>query len=46
MSTEALEYGLAKNEQALKKMIECVERDEFKPFDLHENQVINLEDLR
>jgi len=46
MSPEALEYGLAKNEQALHKMIYCIENDDFKPFNLEGEQIVSLEDLR
>jgi exodeoxyribonuclease VIII len=46
MSDESLEYGLAKNEQALHKILESQKNENFAPFGLEGEQTIRLEDLR
>lgn len=45
MSSEALEYGRAKNEQALHKLLEAEKNDDYKPYNLEGPQIIELGDL-
>mgnify|MGYP006405942595 FL=1 len=45
LSKEALEYGRAKNEQALNLLLRCKESGEYKPFNVSGFQTIELSDL-
>ena len=45
MSSEALEYGRAKNEQALHRLLEAEKNDDYKPYNLEGPQIIELGDL-
>ena len=45
MSTEAIGYARAKNEQALAMILECEKSGDFKPFNLEGPQVVELGDL-
>mgnify|MGYP003136170970 FL=1 len=45
MHPEALKYGQAKNQQALKTILECEAKDEYKPYNLDGEQIIDLKDL-
>ena len=45
MSAEALEYGRARNEQALSMLLECKAKDEYQPYNLVGEQIIEITDL-
>ena len=45
MSSEALEYGRAKNEQALHRLLEAEKNNDYKPYNLEGPQIIELGDL-
>ena len=45
MSAEALEYGRAKNEQALNMLLEAKKNDSYKPYNLEGVQIVELHDL-
>ena len=45
MSSEALEYGRAKNEQALHRWLEAEKNDNYNPYNLEGPQIIELGDL-
>ena len=45
LSDEAIEYGKAKNEQALKTLLDCKDNDDYKPFNVTGTQVVELGDL-
>ena len=45
MSSEAIAYARAKNEQALAMILECEKSGDFKPFNLEGPQVVELGDL-
>ena len=45
MSDEALEYGRAKNEQALNMLLEAKKNDSYKPYNLEGVQIVELHDL-
>jgi hypothetical protein len=45
MSDEALEYGRAKNEQALNILLESEKNDSYKPYNLEGIQTVELHDL-
>ena len=45
MSAEALEYGRARNEQALSMLLECKAKDEYQPYNLVGEQTIEITDL-
>jgi len=45
MSDEALKYGQAKNEQALKVMLEAKEQNNYKPYNIEGIQTVELGDL-
>ena len=45
MSSEALEYGRAKNEQALHLLLESQKNDSYKPYNLEGVQIVELHDL-
>ena len=45
LSEEAIDYGIARNEQALKTIIDCKDRDDYKPFNVSGIQTVELSDL-
>ena len=45
LSEEAIDYGRARNEQALKTIIDCKDRDDYKPFNVSGVQTVELSDL-
>ena len=45
LSEEAIDYGIARNEQALKTIIDCNDRDDYKPFNVSGIQTVELSDL-
>jgi len=45
MSDEALKYGQAKNEQALKIMLDAKEENSYKPYNIEGIQTVELGDL-
>jgi hypothetical protein len=45
MSTEAIGYARAKNEQALAMILECEKSGKFTPFNLDGPQTVELGDL-
>ena len=45
LSQECIEYGNAKNEQALKLILDCELKREYKPFNIEGIQTIELSDL-
>jgi exodeoxyribonuclease VIII len=45
LSDEAVEYGRAKNEQALKTLLRCKENDDYRPFNVSGVQVVEIGDL-
>ena len=45
MSDEALKYGQAKNEQALKTMLDAKEENTYKPYNIEGIQTVELGDL-
>ena len=45
LSPEAVEYGRAKNEQALKTLLECKDKEDYKPYNVSGVQVVELGDL-
>ena len=45
LSDEAVEYGKAKNEQALKTLVDCKDNDDYKPFNITGTQTVELGDL-
>ena len=46
LSDEAIEYGIAKNEQALKIGLECQDRDEWLPFNRDQYVEFGIDELR
>jgi len=40
-----VEYGRAKNEQALKTLLECKDKEDYKPYNVSGVQVVELGDL-
>jgi hypothetical protein len=40
-----LEYGRARNEQALSMLLECKAKDEYQPYNLAGEQIIEITDL-
>jgi len=45
MSEEALEYGRAKNEQALHTLLEAEHKKDYKPYNVQGTQLVELHDL-
>ena len=45
LSEEAVDYGRARNEQALKTIIDCKDRDDYKPFNVSGIQTVDIGDL-
>ena len=45
LTDEALKYAQAKNEQALKLLLECESNQDYKPYNLEGEQEVGLQDL-
>ena len=45
LSDDAMEYGRAKNEQALETLLRCKKNDDYRPYNISGVQVVELGDL-